>query len=153
MKSLMAPQIMTIISTAVSEEAAFVDTGYFVALELARDQHHGTALQHWNTVFHSLPPLFTTWYVFNEVVTFFNSRGHHGKAEQLGDMLLNSSYIQLVHVDESLFRAGWEYMRRHKDKEYSLTDCISFLVMQTWGISVAFAFDLHFRQAGFRTLP
>ena len=132
---------------------AFVDSGYFIALESVRDEHHLTALQHWNAI--PLRPLsyITTSYVFSEVVTFFNSRRQHGKAEQLGDLLLNSSYIRLIHVDELLFRAGWEYMRRHQDKDYSLTDCISFVVMQTWDVSVAFAFDQHFRQAGFRTLP
>jgi uncharacterized protein len=138
---------------AASREAAFVDTGYFIALESSKDEHHLVALQHWNTIVPHPPSLVTTSYVFCEVVTFFNSRGYHDKAEELGDLLLGSSYIQLVHVDESLFRAGWEYMRRHDDKVYSLTDCISFLVMQTWDVPVAFAFDQHFRQAGFRTAP
>ena len=138
---------------AAIREVAFVDTGYLIALESVRDEHHSTALQHWSAA--SLRPLshITTSYVFSEVVTFFNSRGQHSKAEELGELLLKSSYIRFIHVDEPLFRAGWEYMRRHQDKEYSLTVCISFVVMQTWDVSVALAFDQHFRQAGFRTVP
>jgi predicted nucleic acid-binding protein len=145
--------IMIAISMARNEEAVFVDTGYFVALELTKDEHHLIALQHWNSTSRSLPRLVTSSCVFDEVVTFFNNRGYHDKAEQLGDLLLTSSYIHLVHVDEPLFLSAWQYMRRHRDKEYSLTDCVSFLVMQEWGLSVAFAFDRHFLQAGFRTVP
>jgi predicted nucleic acid-binding protein len=56
-------------------------------------------------------------------------------------------------ADEKLFNEGWEYFRRHKDKDYSLTDCISFVVMKTLGMETAFAFDRHFVQAGFQKLP
>jgi len=56
-----------------------------------------------------------------------------------------------VQVDEELFRAGWDYFQQHQDKDYSLTDCISFVVMEKLKIETAFAFDRHFVQAGFRT--
>ncbi len=45
------------------------------------------------------------------------------------------------------------YFQRHHDKDYSLTDCISFVVMQKLGIRTAFAFDPHFVQAGFTKEP
>jgi uncharacterized protein len=60
--------------------AVFVDTGYLLALEIANDQHHQAAVQHWQRIVTALPPLVTTSYVFDEVVTFFNSRGYHVKA-------------------------------------------------------------------------
>lgn len=131
----------------------FVDTGYLIALELANDQNHSKALQHWQRLKHALPPLVTTAYVFNEVVTFFNSRGHHAKAVTVGNSLLGSPSIEFVHVDESLFHAGWRYLRAHQDKRYSLTDCISFMVMEHSGITTALTFDKHFVQAGFQVLP
>ncbi len=58
----------------------FLDTGYLIALELGSDQNHEAAAEHWRKIKESLPHLTTTSYVFNEVVTFFNSRGHHAKA-------------------------------------------------------------------------
>jgi len=53
----------------------FVDTGYLLALELSNDINHEAALKHWQNVVKTLPPLVTTSYVFDEVMTFFNSRG------------------------------------------------------------------------------
>ena len=134
-------------------KSVFLDTGYVIALELASDQNHVAASKHWRSVLKSLPLLFTTSYVFDETVTFFNSRGHHGKAVEVGGYLLSSPSVRLIHVEESLFQEGWTYFQKHSDKKYSLTDCISFLVMKEFGIEIAFAFDKHFAQAGFKKLP
>ena len=82
-------------------------------------------------------------------MTFFNSRGQHAKAVQVGNNLLQSPSVQFTHVETALFYEGWAYFQRHQDKDYSLTDCLSFLVMQKLDIQRAFAFDQHFVQAGF----
>jgi predicted nucleic acid-binding protein len=94
-----------------------------------------------------------TSYVFDEVMTFFNSRGRHEKAVEVGSSLIQAGAIELVHVDEALFYEGWECLQKHKDKTYSLTDCISFIVMKKVGIKAALTFDRHFIQAGFAKLP
>nr|VFJ72942.1 MAG: Predicted nucleic acid-binding protein, contains PIN domain [Candidatus Kentron sp. FW] len=124
--------------------ANFLDTGYLLALELSNDRNHEKAMWHWKAVLDSLPPLVTTSYVFDEVITFFNSRGHHKKAVQVGGNLLRSPSIQFIHVDEKLFFEGWRYFQRHQDKTYSLTDCISFVVMEKLDIETAYTFDKHF---------
>lgn len=133
--------------------ALFLDTSYVLALELANDQNHAAALRHWQQAASTLPPLVTTSYVLDEVVTFFNRRGFHDKAVQVGERLLQSPTVELVHVDEPLFFDGWSYFQDHDDKQYSLTDCLSFLVMSKFGINTALTFDQHFRQAGFATAP
>ena len=131
----------------------FVDTGYLVALEAADDQHHAAALRHWHAFMQTRPQLVTTSFVLDEVATFFNSRGRHAKAVEIGERVLGSPSVQLIHVDEDLFAAAWSYFRRRGDKRFSLTDCVSFVLMQRLGIEAALAFDAHFAQAGFRTLP
>ncbi len=133
--------------------SVFVDTSYWLALELGNDQNHQIAITHWQGILPALPPLVTTSYVLDEVVTFFNSRGYHAKAVQVGSSLLHSASVPFIHVDEALFYEGWTYFQRHADKRYSLTDCVSFTVMQKLGIGVAFTFDKHLVQAGFRVEP
>ena len=131
----------------------FLDTSYLLALELAKDQNHPAAKQHWQTIIQSPSSFVTTSYVFDEVVTYFNSRGHHAKAVQVGSNLLASTSVELVHVDEALFHEGWRYFQQHQDKDYSLTDCISFIVMKRLGASTAFTFDEDFVRAGFSRQP
>jgi uncharacterized protein len=131
----------------------FLDTGYLIAVEAADDQHHKIALSHWANLSKSLPPLVTTSYVFDEVVTFFNSRGRHAKAVEIGDLLLSSPSVQLLHIDELLFHEAWRYFIRHSDKLYSLTDCVSFVVMKRLRLRTALTFDQHFARAGFGTEP
>ena len=131
----------------------FLDTSYILALELASDQHHDVAKEHWQKMMPALPGLVTTSYILDEVVTFLSSRGYHDKAVSVGNMLLHSGSVSLVHVDEALFHAGWKYFEQHRDKTYSLTDCISFVVMNQMGLRVAFSIDKHFLQAGFVMQP
>lgn len=134
-------------------EPVFIDTGYLIALEMKSDQNHQAAVSHWQNAVKAAPPLVTTSYVFDEVVTFFNSRGHHAKAVEVGSRLLSGGSIQLVQVDAAMFHSGWQYFQKHQDKRYSLTDCISFIVMKNLNIGTAYAFDKHFAQAGFETQP
>lgn len=131
----------------------FLDTGYLIALEAADDQYHVAAAQHWRAFTNQSPSLVSTTYVFDEVVTYFSSRNHHAKASEIGNRLLSSPAVELVHVDEALFFDAWRYFTQHADKSYSLTDCISFVVMEHRGIRTALAFDQHFVQAGFEKLP
>jgi predicted nucleic acid-binding protein len=70
----------------------FLDTSYLIALEAADDQHHERASVHWQDLSISLPLLITTSYIFDEVVTFFNSRNRHTKAVEIGSLLLAEAW-------------------------------------------------------------
>ncbi len=100
-----------------------------------------------------MPSLTTTSYIVDEVVTFFNVRGQHGKAVELGEVLLSSPSVRMVHVGEDLLGRALDLLRGRPDKRYSLTDCVSFVVMRERGIATAFAFDRHFEQEGFVREP
>ena len=131
----------------------FLDTSYLIAIESADDQHHKAASAHWANLLKSPRRLVTSSYVLVEVVTLLNSRRSHSKAVELGNNLLSSRLFNVVHVNEELFYAAWRYFQKHKDKRYSMTDCVSFLLMKKLGITEALTFDRHFVQAGFVRLP
>ena len=133
--------------------SVFIDTGFIIALESVTDQNHEKALQLWNELLKDLPEMVTTTYVIDEIVTFFNSRNRHAKAVEIGNRLINSRSVQIIHVDQGLFDRGWEYFKQHDDKTFSMTDCISFIVMKEQGSESALSFDKHFTQAGFKVLP
>ena len=131
----------------------FADTSYWLALELNDDQNHETALAHWLSLVETTFAVVTTSYVFDETITYLNSRNHHEKAVEVGENLLLSPTIELVHIDENLFFEGWTMFQKYQDKRYSLTDCILFLVMKQKNLDIALAFDKHFSQAGFSVEP
>ena len=131
----------------------FADTSYWLALELNDDQNHETALTHWLSLVETTFAVVTTSYIFDETITYLNSRNHHEKAVEVGENLLLSPTIELVHIDENLFFEGWTMFQKYQDKRYSLTDCISFLVMKQKNLDIALTFDKHFSQAGFSVEP
>lgn len=131
----------------------FLDTSYVIALEAADDQYHALALKHWQELIKTPLHLVTTSYVFAEIVTFFNSRYQHPKAVEIGQRLLKSPSIQMIQVESNLFEEGWQLFQQYDDKTYSLTDCVSFVLMKHLKINTALTFDKHFAQAGFTKFP
>ncbi len=131
----------------------FLDASYIIALELADDQNHKKAIQHWQNLDKKQLKLTTTSYIFDEFVTFLNSRNLHNKAVEIGTRLINSSVVQFIHVNEQIFLEGWNLFQKYNDKSYSLTDCISFNIMSQFKIDNALTCDQHFSQAGFHKLP
>jgi len=66
--------------------------------------------------------------------------------------IANDSHFEIVPLSEELYKEGKELFSARPDKDWSLTDCLSFLVMQNRRIRVALTPDNHFRQAGFEAL-
>ncbi|MCP4248485.1 MAG: type II toxin-antitoxin system VapC family toxin [bacterium] len=60
--------------------------------------------------------------------------------------------IQVIPVTTHLFLAGMAMHAERADKSWSLTDCISFIVMRENQATEALTHDRHFEQAGFRAL-
>ena len=59
---------------------------------------------------------------------------------------------RIIPLDSRLLQRGLELLADRPDKNWSLTDCISFVVMQDEGITEALTGDGHFEQAGFKAL-
>jgi len=71
---------------------------------------------------------------------------------QLLDALEADPTVDIVPLLEPLYARGMQLYRARPDKEWGLTDCVSFLVMQDRGLTEALTTDEHFQQAGFRAL-
>ncbi len=97
--------------------------------------------------------LTTSDYILDETVTLVRARGGHGAARTLGDLLLKTAVVDLAGVTSQVRDQAWDLFVRHDDKDFSFTDCTSFVIMQTLGLTDAFAFDEHFAQMGFRLWP
>jgi hypothetical protein len=68
------------------------------------------------------------------------------------DALRDEPDVKIFEADKGLFEAGLALFRNRPDKEWSLTDCISFVVMKQEELTEALTGDHHFEQAGFKAL-
>jgi predicted nucleic acid-binding protein len=127
----------------------FVDAGFWIAWINSRDTWHarartlGTGLRR---------PLVTTEAVLLEVG---NSLAAAPWRKQVGEFLVrlrSNPNITILPVDSDLAARALELFRTRPYKEWGLTDCVSFVVMEARGITEALAADQHFLQAGFRAL-
>ncbi|RLG44449.1 MAG: VapC toxin family PIN domain ribonuclease [Thermoproteota archaeon] len=97
--------------------------------------------------------LVITDYIFDEVLTLVMTKLGKHHAIVLGEKLRSSEFCSMVKVESEDVEAAWEVFRRYKDKEWSFTDCTSYVVMKRLDIREALATDDHFRQMGLSVLP
>jgi predicted nucleic acid-binding protein len=127
----------------------FVDTGYWIALTDAGDQYHARARSLAVSV---RPPFVTTDAVLLEVGNALSAARWRALGVALLDDVRTSPDVEVVPLTPDLFERAVALYRSRRDKEWGLTDCVSFVVMQDRGITEALAADQHFIQAGFRAL-
>ena len=126
----------------------FVDTSFFVALVDTDDQFNGHALKFLRK---NKAPLFSSSAIVLELGAYFaQQRFRSGFFASLN--AIEKSKIEIVHVDEPLQRRAIAFFKARSDKDWSLADCISFLLMQERGIAADATSDAHFQQAGFIAL-
>jgi uncharacterized protein len=126
-----------------------IDTGYLVALLDERDALHPRVTA-WARVLG--PGLVVTEYVLWELLNFFSSHRRRGRSDALVDDLYEDPSYMIVEASHDLWIASRDLHRRVHDKDWSLTDCASFVTMKRLGIRQALTHDIHFEQAGFEPL-
>lgn len=93
--------------------------------------------------------LYTTDLVLTEFLNALSSVKFRRRAIDFADSIRRSRRVNLVLIDRDMLEASYNLYRDRPDKEWSLTDCASFVIMKEKGISTAFTSDKHFEQAGF----
>lgn len=130
----------------------FLGASYAIALSSATDRHHQRAVELSSQVEADNSDLVTTRAVILEIGNALSRLRYRAAAVALLDAVENDPAVEVVALSEDLYSRGLELYRRHQDKEWGLTDCISFTVMRERSITDALTADDHFRQAGFRVL-
>jgi hypothetical protein len=124
----------------------FVDTSFFYALFATDDEDHGRAFEVFKE-FHGrhLPAvLVTTDIAVMETITLARRRSSHQQAAFIGERLYSEKIARIHRTTFDEQRAAFEYFKRYADKEYSSVDCLSFVVMDSLGITEALAIDSDF---------
>ena len=130
----------------------FLDTGFLFAYVSENDKDHARV----NEVLEAHRGkrlanfLVTTNHVVAETITLLSKRGHrdrligHDLAVKVGRELHAGAFAQMHHASAEEEREAFAYFERHRDKSYSIVDCLSFVVMEKRGIREAWAVDEDF---------
>ncbi len=130
-------------------EPAFADTFFFFAFLNAADSAHREA----STFYDGFDgELVTTEWVLTELADALSGISDRPAFVAFHRVIRNDTSVNIIPASHELFAAGIELYAARPDKEWSLTDCISFAVMQREGLADALTGDRHFEQAGFRAL-
>ena len=127
----------------------FADTFFYLALIDERDEHHGRVLDYMRTTKDFI--VTTRWVLAETANALSGTRLREEVACLLRDLEADPGVI-VPGSSDALYQQGLDLYAERQDKEWSLTDCISFLVMEEYGITEALTGDHHFEQAGYRAI-
>jgi hypothetical protein len=125
-------------------KTVFADSVYFFAVLNAHDRLHEQAVRY---AAEGSDAILTTAWVLTEVADGLCHHSAQDAVVRLWQTLEAASDVEIVPPPPELFHRGYERYRLRPDKEWSLTDCISFVVMGERGITEALTSDHHFGQA------
>ena len=127
----------------------FADTSFYIAFTNPKDAWYEAATMIGNQC---RGAMVTTEYVLVELGNYLCRPADRELFLRIVEMLHGDSKTDLLPTSSSLLEAGLALFAERPDKGWSLTDCISFAVMEQYGIKEALSCDHHFEQAGFRLL-
>ena len=97
--------------------------------------------------------LVSTDYVVDETLTLVRARLGLRAAAEWWAQIDASSRIRWERIDASRAEKARAWFFEWTDKDFSFTDCTSFVVMEELGLQRALTTDRHFAQAGFDVVP
>jgi len=127
----------------------FVDTVAWIALLNSSDGLHTPAQQAMHDLRQQNVHLVTTEFVLIEVADALSAPAVRAQTVAFINGLRQLAILHIIPANPNLLADGWTLYSQRPDKEWSLTDCISFVVMTQEHMTRAFTSDHHFEQAGF----
>jgi predicted nucleic acid-binding protein len=124
----------------------FADTFFFLALLNPRDKAHTRA----RAANRQDRPILTSEWVLLEVADHLCGINNRHLLARLRAELMADDRVEIFPMDQTILQRALELYSGRLDKEWSLTDCTSFILMRDRIITDAWTADHHFEQAGFR---
>ena len=132
----------------------FVDTAGWGNLVDPSQQFHRLAAEIYRNARQHQTTLLTSNYVIAELVALLTSPVQVPRARIISfvDSLKEANHVEIVHVDAELDERAWRLLKEREDKDWSLVDGASFVIMKERRMTDALTSDHHFEQAGFQCL-
>ena len=136
----------------MARRPVFLDTSYLVALSNLDDPHHDRSKKLDERLLRQGVPIVSHWGIMLEIADGFARLSRRSKGMDLLQRMMTEERYRIEPISSSLFNEALDRYCTRADKEWSLTDCISFVLMEQLKLKEALTADNHFRQAEFRAL-
>jgi predicted nucleic acid-binding protein len=130
-----------------------VDTAGWMAMADASDPRHRECCSARDRWLESDGGLVTTDYIIDETLTVIRMRLSLSAAAKWWDQVEQSTRLRWEWIDIGRTDKARQWFFRWRDKDFSFTDCTSFVVMRELRLRKALTTDRHFEQAGFQIMP
>jgi uncharacterized protein len=134
------------------QSEVFLDSSYAIALSAAKDEYHDRAFRLARQVQLQKVRLVTTHAVLLEIGNALSRKRYRSAAIRLLVSLERDPTVEIIPLTESLYAEALILYQNRSDKEWGMTDCVSFVVMRERKLKEALTADQHFTQAGIRAL-
>lgn len=132
----------------------FVDTSAFIALVDATDRNHQKAKTCYLDMTQSMNRLVSSNFVICETLNYLRTRISYRVSIEFRESIYKSTILDVIPISSEIEEAAYTIFKKYKDKDFSFTDCTSFVLMERKSIKKVFAFDHHFEQYGsFQMIP
>ena len=136
----------------MAERAVFLDTSFVIALENKDDPHHARAKSLDDELLKEEATLLLHWGILIEIADGFARLARRARGLEVLARFTSEAGYEIIPITGPLLQEALDLYRARIDKEWSLTDCISFSLMTQQGVTESLTADIHFRQAGFKAL-
>lgn len=126
----------------------FIDTSFIIAIMNPNDQYNALAQKFIHDLFQDYE-VWTSEAVLFELGNAF-AKTNRELVNKFVTNLRRSTYVHIIWGNEVLFQKALALYSQHHDKNWSLTDCLSFIIMNENNVHIAYSSDHHFEQAGFQ---
>jgi len=143
--------MINILQKHINDMNVFVDTSALISLLDADEHTHDLACRLFSELLNKKANLITTNYVIVETYALTQRRFGLKAVKILNDNII--PLIKIEWITEASHQSALNTLICANRKKLSLVDCISFVVMQRLSLTIAFTFDKHFNQHGFKCVP
>lgn len=137
----------------MSDKTYFIDTGAWFAITDKSDQYHDKAIKIFENLIKNYNYFTTSNYVISETYTLIRKTIGHEEAIMFLNNIEASPRVTKIYSNSDLEETAEKILRKYSDQDFSYVDAVSFSVMRHYEIDSAFAFDKHFKIAGFIVIP
>jgi predicted nucleic acid-binding protein len=131
----------------------FVDTSAWFASIAKNDQAHRQAITEHQKLLREKARFFTSNLVVHESTILLERKVNRREGIQFLTSIIADPNVEIIHATPEIEQEAYQMYKKYGDQDFSIADCVSFVIMKHFAIHRAFTFDDHFRTMDFEMVP